>query len=124
MDVIFGKKIVIRNNRNVNNVTINDIDKSINIVFPNVDIKQLYLLVIYNMKGPYINYMMANIPGCNIDRGKIVYDYIKPTLSEKYVISIYRQRYEVNIESYSRNKFPLKEFVKEGNLQLESIAFF
>ena len=130
MDVIFGEKIIIQNNRNINEVTVEDINKSINIVLPDIDINQLYLLMIYNIKGPYMHYMIANIPGRNIERGEIVYSYMLPKSQRTYVISLYKQQYEVNIAPTNsdivleRDNFPLNEFLISGNLQLESIAFF
>lgn len=92
-----------------------------------------YTLIIYDMSAPhaqspinspFIHFLEINIPNSRIDKGEVLYSYIKPSPppnsdTHVYVVDLFRQSdriYPNNIIN-DRSNFPLLQYVQSNNLQ-------
>src|SRR6516165_6612428 len=79
------------------------------------DKKKLYTLVFFDLDAPYpdesdipyIHYLVINVPGDNIEKGKTVLEY-KPTIPPKdsspheYIVQLYEQPTKINVGKVER----------------------
>ncbi|CAK0782803.1 hypothetical protein CVIRNUC_005998 [Coccomyxa viridis] len=98
---------------------------------PAIDIKgsETYTLVMVDPDAPspdnpkfryYLHWLVANIPGVDVQRGDVIVDYMGPSppkAKHRYVFILYPQHGRVNAKApKAHHNFTLHQFEKEHNL--------
>lgn len=117
-------------------VYLNQLQLQVDVWHPVEDIRDLSYLwdhedeyhtfIIYDIdakQSPYIHQLVINIPGHQIRKGDIIFDYIPPNPpanddNHRYLIIVYLQHSHINdIKDASRSRYPLRDLVAKNNLQ-------